>query len=299
VSTYTRRALTLADAQRAAEISNEIDSVYLAEPDESKAADFEGWWAGSELARDSLGFDADSELAAFGTLRQRHAGVLGLDAYVRPSHAGQGLGSAFLDWLEEEARERGLDTVHASMLGPDESAAKLLTARGFRPIRHFFRMLIDLDAPPPAPAWPEGFDVSTFGPGDEELLQAALDDAFAEHWGHEDRDLDHWRRAWYERDWWDPSLVYLVRRDSEVVAAEANAIRFGMGFVCSIGTRKPWRGLGLARALLLEGFGELYRRGERRVGLMVDSGNTTGATQLYESVGMRVAWQADVYERHL
>jgi mycothiol synthase len=299
VSEYTRRPLTLADTAAAAEISNEIDSVYLAEPDESSASDFESWWTGADFARDSLGFDDGGVLAAFGTLRERQAGILGLDAYVRPSHAGQGLGAALLDWLEDEAQRRGLATIHASALGPDDSAAELLTARGFRPIRHFYRMVIDLDAPPPAPLWPEGFDVSTFGPGDEELLQTTLDDAFAEHWGHEDRDLDHWRRAWYERDWWDPTLVYLVRHEGEVVAAEANAIRFGMGFVCSIGTRKPWRGLGLGRALLLQAFGELYRRGERRIGLMVDAGNETGATQLYESAGMRVAWQADVYERRL
>ena len=67
----------------------------------------------------------------------------------------------------------------------------------------------------------------------------------------------------------------------------------------TLGTLEPWRGQGLGRALLLHAFGELYRRGERRVALAVDAGNETGATHLYESVGMRVAWQADVYEKRL
>jgi hypothetical protein len=35
------------------------------------------------------------------------------------------------------------------------------------------------------------------------------------------------------------------------------------------------------------------------VSLAVDAGNETGATHLYESVGMRVVWQADVYEKRL
>ena len=95
----------------------------------------------------------------------------------------------------------------------------------------------------------------------------------------------------------DPSLVYLVRDGDEVVAAEVNAVRFGAGWVDTIGIAKPWRRHGLGRALLLQAFGELYRRGERRVALAVDAGNETGATHLYESVGMRVAWQADVYEK--
>lgn len=91
--------------------------------------------------------------------------------------------------------------------------------------------------------------------------------------------------------------VYLVRADGETVAAEINAVRFGMGWVGTLGTRKHWRGRGVGRALLLLAFGELYRRGEHRIGLAVDAGNETGATRLYESVGMRVAWQADFYEK--
>jgi len=33
--------------------------------------------------------------------------------------------------------------------------------------------------------------------------------------------------------------------------------------------------------------------------LGVDAGNETGATRLYESVGMRAVWQADVWEKRL
>jgi ribosomal protein S18 acetylase RimI-like enzyme len=205
-----------------------------------------------------------------------------------------------VDWLEEEARRRGLAVARTSALAADERAVRLLAAHGFSPIRHFYRMVIDLDGPPPEPDWPAGFEVSTFRPGeDEEVLHAVTEESFAEHWGHEDRDLDAWQRTVFETPWWDPSLVYLVRAGDEVVAAEVNAVRFGAGWVGTIGTLKPWRGRGLGRALLLTAFGEFYRRGERRVRLAVDAGNETGATQLYEGVGMRIAWQADVYEKHL
>jgi ribosomal protein S18 acetylase RimI-like enzyme len=110
-------------------------------------------------------------------------------------------------------------------------------------------------------------------------------------------DLEHWQQHIFGREWWDPSLVYLVREGAEVVAAEINAFRFGVGWIGTLGTRRPWRCRGLGRALLLTAFVELYRRGYRRIGLAVDAGNETGATHLYESVGMHVAWQADVYEK--
>ena len=45
--------------------------------------------------------------------------------------------------------------------------------------------------------------------------------------------------------------------------------------------------------------GEFHRRGQRRIDLTVDAANETGATHLYESVGMRAASQYDVYEKRL
>ena len=86
-----------------------------------------------------------------------------------------------------------------------------------------------------------------------------------------------WQVTTFGTEWWDPSLVYLVREGDEIVAAEINALRFGMGWIGTLGTRRPWRGRGLGRALIRTAFAELYRRGQRRIGLAVDAGNETGA----------------------
>jgi hypothetical protein len=43
--------------------------------------------------------------------------------------------------------------------------------------------------------------------------------------------------------------------------------------------------------------GEFARRGEKRVGLGVDAESETGATRLYERVGMHVAFQANVFRK--
>jgi ribosomal protein S18 acetylase RimI-like enzyme len=98
----------------------------------------------------------------------------------------------------------------------------------------------------------------------------------------------------------DSSLCFLVRDGDEIAAAEVcQQERFGMGWIRALGVRPRWRRRGLGRALLLHAFGELYARGQRRIGLGVDAENTTGAVRLYERAGMRAAWQADIYERKL
>jgi len=46
-------------------------------------------------------------------------------------------------------------------------------------------------------------------------------------------------------------------------------------------------------------FGEFHRRGLNRVSLGVDAENPSGATKLYESVGMATELEQVVYERAL
>jgi mycothiol synthase len=297
---FTARAATPDDAAAVAGLMNAVDCAYLEDPDEMSAVEVTERWARLDRERDTLILeDGDGTLAAVGTLDGRQDDALDLDGYVHPSHVGRGLGTFLLDWLEEEAAARGRPVARVSTLAADRAAVPLFTPRGFAPVRHFYRMLIDLDGPPPAPELPSGFELSLFRPGDEAVLHATLEEAFADHWGHQFESLDDWRQRVFGRDWWDPSLVHLVREGDEVAAACVNAIRFGVGWVGILGTRAPWRGRGLGRVLLLAAFDELYRRGEHRIGLTVDAGNETGATHLYESAGMRIAWQADIYEKRV
>ena len=71
------------------------------------------------------------------------------------------------------------------------------------------------------------------------------------------------------------------------------------GWIGTLAVRPAWRRRGLGRALLLEGFRRFAASGESHVALGVDSENPSGATRLYESVGMRVLWRADVWRKVL
>ena len=259
---FTARPATLGDAGDVAALINAFDRAYLEEPDEVDGTEIAGWWIGKDLERDTLVIrDPAGKLAASGMLKEEGEAVLDLDAVVHPEVVGRGLGSFLLDWAEGESRRRARPALRTAALTADPAAKPLIEGRGFEPVRHFYRMLIDLDEPPPEPVWHEGFTVSTFAPGEEAILHAVTEEAFADHWGHEPRDLEHWQQHVFGREWWDPSLVYLVREGDEVVAAEINAFRFGVGWIGTLGTRSPWRGRGLGRALLLTAFAELYRRG--------------------------------------
>jgi mycothiol synthase len=264
--------------------------------DEMSTHDMLDWWGYYDLERESIAFHGPMTLAAFALLDRRADDVLQLLGHVHPDYRGLGLGTCLLEWAEAAAQPAGRP-LRVVTLPADSAAASLVERRGYRPVRHFYRMVVDLQDPPPRPDWPAGFGAAVLQEGEERLLHEIIEEAFAEEWGRRRRSFEDWQQRVFSQQSFDPSLCFLVRTGDEVVAAEMCHHRFGMGFVGSIGVREPWRRRGLGRALLLHGFGELYRRGERRIGLGVDAANPTGATRLYESVGMHVAWQATTYEK--
>jgi ribosomal protein S18 acetylase RimI-like enzyme len=155
-------------------------------------------------------------------------------------------------------------------------------------------MVVDLDEEPPPAAWPHGFTVDTLAPGGEHELYETAEEAFADHWDHTARTFEEWmsnRRL-------EPDVSFVVRADGDPAAVSlCKREQFGMGWVDVLGTRPAYRRRGLGELLLRHSFRELYARGARRVGLGVDAESPTGATRLYERVGMRVLHRADVYEK--
>jgi ribosomal protein S18 acetylase RimI-like enzyme len=112
--------------------------------------------------------------------------------------------------------------------------------------------------------------------------------------------LDEWWKEKQNAPDFDPTLWFLIRDGAEVAAVVRNEPnRREGGMVAAIGVRRPWRGRGLGRALLLHTFAEFQRRGVNRISLGVDTQNPTGATKLYESVGMRVELEDAVFEKAL
>jgi mycothiol synthase len=236
---------------------------------------------------------------------------------VHPDHRGRGAGSYLAQWAADRALEAGLDAapagarlvLHQSKLAVNAASRDFLLAHGYREVRRSYRMVIELDGPPPEPAFPEGIVMRPF---DREAQMAALvrveAEIFRDHWGYValdfEQDLAAWEH-WIDNDpYHDPDLWFLAMEAGGGPEAIAGVCLCSsvmvedpaMGYVMSLGVRRARRRQGLGLAMLHHAFGAFYRRGKVRVTLDVDAESLTGATRLYEKAGMAVLREAVIYE---
>ncbi|MCP4424372.1 MAG: GNAT family N-acetyltransferase [Chloroflexi bacterium] len=234
-------------------------------------------------------------------------------ARVHPDYEGLGIGTAMMQWAEERAKQainRVPDDVQvviqSGALSTHEPSKRLLEGLGMESNRHFWRMVIDLDENEtiPQPQWPEGITIKTYAAIDDlTAVYRAVDDSFQDHWGYvpnpETEGLERWTHWVESNKEFDPALWFLALDGDEIAAISLCRPKITddpqMGFVDTLGVRRPWRRQGLALALLHHSFQALKERGQLRVGLGVDAGSLTGATRLYEKAGMHVARQFDDY----
>jgi mycothiol synthase len=203
---------------------------------------------------------------------------------------GRGLGTEIVERGEAFARTEGLKKIHAGAPEPDTAARALFESHGYREVRRFYEMAIELTEEPSEPVLPAGFVVDELHDDEYEAFYEVLNEAFAEHWEWHPEPFDEWvaRREGQHRDEHGP-IWFVIRDGDELAAVTRNDLSVaGGGYVGAIGVRPARRGKGLAKALLQRTFAEFWRRGTARVTLDVDSENATGAVALYERVGMHV-----------
>ena len=289
------RPITLDDFPAVATLLREDEEHLYGRPSYIGEGEVHEWTSTADLASGSWLFENDDGINAVGWAWIEHDRVAAIGA-VHPRHKLTGLGARLLDLSERFGRASGHPRLQQYALGSDNAATALLTSRGYRDVRHFYDMAIQLETPPEVPDVP----IETLHEGDEQAFHAALDEAFLDHWEHHSLPFDEWwsRRAGAPGH--DLSLWFLIRDGDEIAAVARNeAHRNGGGYVGHVGVRRPWRGRGYAKALLLHTFREFWNRGVRRVTLGVDAESPTGATHLYERVGMHVEAENVVFEKAL
>lgn len=234
---------------------------------------------------------------------------------VFPNHTPPEVAEHLVAWCIERARSsvgqappNSRVVVTQSAFEADAAANARLLGTGMKPIRTFLRMQIEMTEPPKPPEWPHGISVRTFVPGQDDVpaLEAARE-AFRDHWGHVEtpfeEDLAEWRQWIYEDDDFDVDLWFLAIDDGEIVGF-CQCYPVGgddprVGLVDELGVKRSHRGRGIATALLRHAFGVFFRRGKTIVDVGVDAESLTGATRLYEKVGMTLNRRNNVYELEL
>jgi len=248
----------------------------------------------------------DGQIVGFEEFTNRHAHAFyNGDGYVHPEFLGRGIGTAMLRALDLRARDEmkladpSLRVfIRNGMAIGDKIGREMHEHEGYHAIRFSWRMEIDLNAPPPAPVWPEGVELRPFEKNQHDrLVFEAEDEAFRDHWGHTSENYSHWLKRRLGSEDFDPTLWFIAWNGDQIAGLSLCRYRMDIGWVGSLSVRRPWRKRGLGLALLYQSFGEFYRRGMHTVGLFVDASNPTGATRLYQKAGMRIAHEYVIYEK--
>ena len=294
---YRLRRPTAADIPAVAALKRAVELARHGESDVTPPQIVEEWALPRLVPNEDLWLveTRSGELAGYALIWMEHPpNVFVADQTVHPGHRGHGLSELLLELSEARAvRAAGpaADGAPANLgvwTHEDDSARRALYERhGFRCVRTFLRLDVALAEAPAAPVWPPGIAVRGFRRGrDEAAVHAAVTEAFQDHWRPDVMDFDEWLAFRFTRPGLDLKFWW-VAWDGREVAGMLLAFATPLGaYVDELAVRRPWRGRGLGRALLLHSFAEFRRRGLPAAYLGVDSENPTGAMQLYGSVGM-------------
>src|SRR5437763_15131069 len=138
------------EAMRALLVADEEH--YHGRPSQLTVGDLREWLSRTELATDSWLYEENGDLRAFGWCDFVPGNALALGiGIVHPDWKGKGLGPRLVERSEGRARERKAERMHQITFGPDEAAHRLLAGLGYREVRRFFEMAVQLESAPDVP----------------------------------------------------------------------------------------------------------------------------------------------------
>jgi ribosomal protein S18 acetylase RimI-like enzyme len=219
---------------------------------------------------------------------------------VHPDWYNHGIGTALADWAETRLKEISKNHeqskkkyFHSSAWKSAEHRTKFLENRNFEPERYFYIMERKDLRVLPSVALPSGIVLrSPASEADWRKAADCLDEAFRDHWGyvastendfqmmihnpHIRADLTQF--AWKENEVIGTLIVYI----NEETNQKTNSKR---GWTEDISVRKPYRGQGIAKAMIFAALQAVKSAGMESAMLGVDTNNPNGALSLYENCG--------------
>ena len=216
-----------------------------------------------------------------------------------PEWKGKGVRDAFFLW--NEARLKVIAKTHdpeiqkyiACWVSPKaDEWESILAANGYEAVRYSFLMVRpDLENIPDF-SLPEGIIVRPTTPDDYRKIWEAAREAFADEWAEPE-----WQEEWYDR-WisqpnFQPELWQIAWHGDEVAGMvrsyisvpENEEFNRKWGYTENIGVLRPYRGKGLAKALIARSFQVVKDHGMEQAALGVDAENPSGALHLYKLMG--------------
>lgn len=230
---------------------------------------------------------------------------------VHPHHRHGILADEMVAWAEQQALEKAVVT---------HRPARILTAvhddrpyypnlyehQGYTPIRWFYEMHRPLSDPIPPAQLPLGFASRPTHPDEAAAWVDLFNNTFVDHWHFQPMTLADYQYR-LQQPTHQPELDWVaVAADGTLasfctvrITTHDYAIPRPEGWIAMLGTRRGYRRLGLARALLLQGLHQLQSHDLASARIGVDSQNPNQAQSLYESVGFQVKHTTITYEKVL
>lgn len=215
------------------------------------------------------------------------------------------------DAVEERAGEIAAELGHPAALAEvgvyrqDARKRAIAEQRGYAVETSFYRMRVDQDKPSDHLELPAGIRLTTAGEDDELRRQAheVYERSFVENFGFVPRSYEDWLADKTAMSTFDWSQLRLAVVDGVPAAMLAGTNQFvsdeNCGYVQTLATLPAYRGRGLAQLLLRDRFAQDTDLGRTATYLHVDANNSTGALNLYESVGMRSVLVLDVWRKKI
>ena len=209
---------------------------------------------------------------------------------IAPDHRGQGLGERLLTTILDEEPE-----AWCWSHGDHPAAKHLAQKHGLGRDRVLYQMRTDtglsLDSLPETQA-PEGVEIRSFAPGDEDGWLSVNNAAFdwhPEQGGQTRADID----AVVTAADFDPNTFVIAARDEEVIGFHQTKITDtdDEGRLCEVyvvGVDPCIHAKGVGKALTIEGMRRMVAAGAETIELYVESDNAP-ALGLYERLGFHVA----------
>ena len=216
-----------------------------------------------------------------------------------PDYWGLGIAHLMLRYAEEKCRgiaaERHAGRDRRFRCWYRQKAEKpigFLKQNGYEIERYFYSMNRPIEQPLDACPLPAGIEIRPVQPEHYRAIWDADNEAFRDHWGYSDPTEDMYQAHMNDR-MFQPHLWKIAWDGDQVVAGVHNMLdeeenktyHRKRGYTEDIFTLRPWRGKGIARALIAESIRMFRGMGMQETHLGVDADNTSGALRLYQNMG--------------
>ncbi|MDO9086179.1 MAG: GNAT family N-acetyltransferase [Anaerolineaceae bacterium] len=306
---FQLRSARMDDAKAVADLFNRC-SQEIIKKDEFESGELSaGWETGSlDMEKDTLMVFDQENLIAYADVWGILPPYVRVNTWIRvhPDYKNRGIGWVLNHWVEGRANEimqkadENLQLFTVSYMNiKDQASVQLLTDMGAKPVRFSWVMegvLLDIIS---VDSLPEHITIRNVEPEENKKLYLLKEEAFEDHWGHigttEEEGIKEFETEHVQDPNYDPELWLVAETDGEFIGMilGTSSTPFGQdyGWVSLLAVKREWRKKGIGKVLLQYLFKKIQEKSSVKVGLSVDSDSLTGATHLYESVGLQIIEQ--------